>query len=326
MNLNIKTINNMVRYFIIFLLTEFFAFSAEANTATNNETVIRRKQSEEKMLEMRKLPEETLGKLSAYDVVITEYRALTELSASQIEMAVSFDLKKPFYSLLYDVNLWTVSTNDVHFVNSVKEVQRKFGEKVDGVITFSQYKRIVDISNQYCNSKKAFIPEDFKVVELGSGMVHAVGTLEIVGDKIAFPVNLHQMWANKDTMQCSDFSYSLVESNMMGESYYSVDLNRQNYDIISWSTEEIVCKQDYGERSEKVIIGLKSKAVTYIVTNREGAVSNLLGKLDVPRISRLVSGRSVVEKMDRNRAELIKKFLSDDAKHKLELFSAEPKP
>lgn len=274
----------------------------ENNKQTNN------------LIDIKNLDASELGNLKAYDVLYAGFKddAKSKSGLKRIESRVSFLLKKPFYDLLYDVNLWHQDgINETAFINSVKEVQRKLNEKVDGSLKFSQYQMIENIANIYKTPKDIYAGGDFRVRKFGD-YAFVSGTLEIVNDEIANPINYHNMFLDKNSKTCRD-SNLYVKENQGAFSGIAIYSDVTEYEIISWGDEEIICKIDYTCRSEKLIINLKSKSVDIITTNRDNDECKDLPKLKSARISRLVDPLKKRDELIEKRQKITRPFLSDSA-------------
>lgn len=265
-------------------------------------------------IDIKNLSPSELGKLNAYDVIYAGFKddvkSKTELE--RIKTRVSFLLKQPFHDLLYDVNLWHQDgISEISFINAVKEVQRKLNEKVDGSLTFSQYKMIENIANLYKTPKDIYVSGNYRVRKLGD-YAFVSGTLEIVNDEIANPINYHNMFLDKNLMTCRDSNLYVKEDKgaFSGVAIYS---DVTEYEIISWGDEEIVCKNDYTCRSEKLIINFKSKSVDIITTNRENDECKDFPKLQSARISRLVDPFKKRNELSEKNTKLTRQFVADSA-------------
>lgn len=272
--------------------------------------------------EIQRLGPDEVGKLHAYDVLFAELKEEAKQASSlkKIDARIAFLLKQPFRDLLYEVNAWhDEGVREPAFINAVKEVQGKFGEKVDGDLTFSQLQRLLKIANVYKTSKNVYVGDDFGVLS-HSDWARVSGTLEIVGEQIAEPINYHSMELDRKSKICRDSHY-YVQNNDGLNGYYVYQFVTF-YEIVSWDEDEIICKKDYSCRSEKILINLKSKAVDIITTNLEGGVGcKDLPKLKSPRVSRLVDPSGVNRSLEKSNHEMTHPFISEDAKQRLkELF------
>ncbi len=276
-------------------------------------------------IDIKNLSPSELGKLNAYDVIYAGFKddVKDKNGLKRIKSRVSFLLKQPFHDLLYDVNLWHQDgINEIAFINAVKEVQRKLNEKVDGSLTFSQYQMIENIANIYKTPKEIYAGGNFWVRKLGD-YAFVSGTLEIVNDEIANPINYHNMFLDKNSMTCRDSNLYVKETQgaFSGITIYS---DVTEYEIISWGDEEVVCKNDYTCRSEKLIINFKSKSVDIITTNRDNDECKDLPKLKSARISRLVEPFQKRLELSEKSKKLTRPFVADYATKLLkEMFNDE---
>ena len=266
-------------------------------------------------IDIKNLNSSELGKLYAYNVIYENFKTDSKNTSELkiIQSKVSFILKQPFRDLMYDINVWHEDgIKEVAFINAVKEVQRKFNEKADGLLTFSQYQKLQTIANIYKTPKDVYVGGNFMVRKFGE-TAFVTGTLEIVDEEIANPINYHSMLLNKKSMICRDSNFHVGE-NSSGVAIY---LDETNYEIISWEDDEVVCKKDYTCRSEKLIINFKSKSVDLITTNREDDECKDLPKLKSARVSRIIDPFKKRNELDKKNIELTRPFISDTEMNRL---------
>jgi hypothetical protein len=276
-------------------------------------------------IDIKNLSPSELGNLKAYDVLYAGFKddVKDKSGLKRVESRISFLLKQPFHDLLYDFNLWHQDgINEIAFINAVKEVQRKLNEKVDGSLTFSQYQTIQNIANIYKTPKDINVGGNFRVRKIGD-YAFVSGTLEIVNGEIANPINYHNMFLDKNSMTCRD-SNLYVQENQGAFSGITIYSDVTEYEIISWGDEEVVCKNDYTCRSEKLIINFKSKSVDIITTNRDNDECKDLPKLNSARISRLVEPFKKCFEVSEKNKKLTRPFVADSASKLLkEMFKDE---
>ena len=308
--------------FACFISLELLALPDEINEKTGSNSKPENQKDSGKSLDVNKLSPAELGKLSAYDVLLEGFKkdSKNEPSAKQLNSKIAFLLKQPFRDLLYDVQIWhNDGVKELAYIQAVKEVQKKFGEKVDGNLTFSQYQRLEKIANIYKTPKDVYVGGNFRVANFGE-KAFVTGTLEIVDEEIANQINYHSMILDKNSKICRD-SNLYVQENDGFASGIAIYLDETNYDIISWDEDEVICKKDYTCRSEKIIINFKSKSVDIITTNREGEDCKDFPRLKSPRVSRLVKPFNVRMAVAEKNNNITRPFVADSAKERLkELF------
>ena len=273
-------------------------------------------------LDLKKLRPAELDKLNAYDVLFTGFKTDSKTNdIKTIEAKVAFLLKKPFQDLLYDVQIWHADgVNELAYVKAVKEIQKKFGERIDGNLTYSQFNRLDKIAEIYKTPKETYVGGNYRVAKFGD-KAFVTGTLEIVNEDIANPINYHSMVLDKNSKVCRDSNLYVQETDGFAGGI-AIYLDETYYDIVSWDEDEVICKRDYICRSEKLIINFKSKSADIITTNRDGDECKDFPRLKSARVSRLVNPFDTRMSINEKNKRLTQPFVSDFAKNRLaEIFS-----
>lgn len=264
-----------------------------------------------------KLPNEERAKLPAFETMLAMFSAIegeaktNRPAPEKTRMKVIWTMKEPFRSFRYDVDQWsTEGVKGKSFVEAVKEVQRKMQQDVTGTLTVGQLEHLVKMEKQL-NEQPVKPLAVFGVNEVGDS-VFASGTMEIVREKIAYPINFHRLTANRRTMTCRDDYFELQNGEL-------IVLGDNTFEVVSWTADEVVCTTEYNCRTEKLIIGLKTKEVTVITTNRDNPDCKDFAplKLEVPRVSRLVDPLKSANAYYEARRKEAEEFVSDAAKAKL---------
>jgi hypothetical protein len=308
--------------FACFMSLEILALSDDLNEKTGSNSNSENSQDSRNSLDVNKLSPAELGKLNAYDVLFAGFKnaSTNQPNAKNLNAKIAFLLKQPFRDLLYDIQIWhDDGVKELAFIQAVKEVQKKFGEKTDGNLTFSQYQRLEKIANIYKTPKEVYIGGNFRVVNIGE-KAFVTGTLEIVDEEIANPINYHSMILDKHSKICRD-SNLYVQEHEGFASGIAIYLDETNYEIISWDQDEVICKKEYSCRSEKIIINFKSKSVDIITTNRDGEDCKDFPRLKSPRVSRIVKPFNTRMTVAEKNNNITRPFVADSAKERLkELF------
>ncbi len=270
------------------------------------------------LLDIKKLSPAELDKLNAFDVLFAGFKNNSKTNdIKKIEAKIAFLLKKPFLDLLYDVQLWHADgINELAYLKAVKEIQKKFGEKIDGNLTYSQFNRLDKIAEIYKTPKETYVGGNFRVTKFGD-KAFVTGTLEIVNEDIANPINYHSMVLDKNSKVCRDSNLYVQETDGFAGGI-AIYLDETNYDIVSWDEDEVICKKDYTCRSEKVIVNFKSKSVDIITTNREDEECKDFPRLKSARVSKLVDPFDTRMAINGKNEKLTQPFVADSAKLRLE--------
>ncbi len=246
-----------------------------------------------------------ISKLPAGDCLTVGFAK--DHDAKSAAMLAEMAVKKPLMDLYYEVELWAKDGfNATRYKESVKEFQGKLKELQTGILTMGQF----DKAEKYAKAlnQEAIYPGDDLMVTDLDNTVRVQGTLTIVGEKIAWPINLVKGEARKSTM-----SYDEVFTYLNGNSIYS---DTDSYQIIQWGDEEIIAVKQFSERNLKILINRKTQSVSYITTDRSTEVKPgaPLDKLRTPRVSVLTRGFDAARDHYQNEKAKAREFIADRAK------------
>ena len=255
--------------------------------------------------QLNALDRSVISRLSAGDCMTVGFaKDRPERNAAMLaEMVV----KKPLMDLYCEVELWSKDGfNAIRYKESVKEFQKKLNEAQTGVLTMGQ----LDQAEKYAKAldqEEIYPSGDLMLIDLGE-TVSVQGTLTIVGDKIAWPINLVRGVARKSTMIYEE-TFTYLDHNTI---YSSTD----SHEIIQWGDEEIIAIKQFGERNLKVLINRKTQSVSYITTDRstDTKSGSQLDKLGQPRVSILKSGFDAARDHYQNEKTKAREFMADRAK------------
>ncbi len=265
--------------------------------------------------QLNALDKPSLERLSAYDVIfMRESRDTSDPKKASTTAALL--VKMPLHELYYEVELGSTSGVDSsRFRQAAREFQGKLKDPQTGVLTFGQWDRAQAFSKTF-HSTHYFPGEGSNVKNYSLGTVVTVtGTLKIVGEEIATPINLVYGVADKSTMTYRQSVASL--STTFGADFLNLD--ETEFRIIEWGAEEIIGATDYDARNEKVIINRKTKLVSYVITDKppqlgeDGKPKNYgLDPLKEPRISTLVRGMDAARAHYEKLRDGVRPYLSDN--------------
>ena len=215
--------------------------------------------------------------------------------------------------------------SDDQVIQYYKHFQKQLGVPETGKLTMGQFERFLE-QPSIRHEPQTYIGL-FLQIKVGEQFAFAKGAWEIVGDKIADPINFSTIECFKRRGVCTEAYVALTVPKInKTDSQRDISLDTTTFEIISWKDGEIVAKpvSDKGCKTRKLIINGNSQEVTEIVTNNKEeqcAVGDLIPadvfKLDKPRISRMVKPFDTQfaywENRKKEKEEIYNKFFSKNA-------------
>lgn len=274
----------------------------------------------------------------ADDTAMTKYRNYTPKQVSdmpekqrqsEMPMAYIFAAQQGLAvdsELLFGMQLNQLMYPGIHdYKSAVSAFQADLGDPQTGVLTVYQIHQLEYRSDLQKLAHVAF-PDGFyssKTADYGT----VEGTVIILDDKIAWPINHHKIKCFKSENTCEVQQVMLVLPNEKSwAQQYQVMIDRtEYYNVTRWSNDTIDAEYPSKPDSCRAVslsLNFKTKEFFFITKNATSGKCEFLGqpveKLAKPRISQIVEGKKIFDK----EFEKIKKtaygFLASDFRKKVD--------
>jgi len=216
-----------------------------------------------------------------------------------------------------------------NYENAVKAFQRDLGDSTTGNLTVYQISQLQYRSELqklggvgFPTRLRSSISKDYASVE---------GTVEIIGERIAWPINQNRIVCFRSNQACEVREVSLVvpNQNSWAQTYSVVIGETEYYQIRKWTESTI--EADYPSkpdscRSTSLSLNFKTAEFYFITKNAGGNCEFLGAKLDRlprPRISQVVDGQKIVREEFDAIGRRAYEMLSSDYRRRVEALSTE---
>ena len=207
---------------------------------------------------------------------------------------------------------------------AIELFQSDLGDKVSGNLTIGQLFILAKRSGFVQQSMTSIEPLGASLSaykdKYSDGHANVQGTLTILGEQIASPINSIEIncyktegtceWLQLEVQDSADFDSFL---NSFGETIY-VSKYETTYKIVDWSGEQIIARPFDGGgpscRSEVLTLNFPAEEFTLTSTNRNSEsepCKNIV--MDRPRVSQIVEGFSIFSKREKARRAVAEELL-----------------
>lgn len=180
--------------------------------------------------------------------------------------------------------------------------QSDLGDEPTGALTVWQIHSLGYRASRVNMTSVSFFPFDF-----GGTMINnwafVKGTVEIIDEKIAYPVNHVDIECNRDEGTCEyrQIVLTLPDENSFVQSYYVGEFADTTYRITRWEGQLIdaVPLNNSACRTTQLSLNFETQEFFEIARNNTaGDCETVLGvtlpRLEKPRVSRIVDGREII--------------------------------
>lgn len=274
----------MTHFVTLYLCIFFAALSFTAIAAADDEA----------MLKYRNHTPEQIGKLlekTRRSEVPMAYNMAAETGLSHgSELVFAMQLNTLMYAGLHD------------YQAAIKAYQTDLGDKPSGVLTVSQIHTLQKRFEMQKLSQVHF-PDDYRS-SFGDNYASIQGTITILGEKIAWPINHVKISCYKSQGYCelNQMSLSIPDEDSWVYMYSVSEHPTELFEITRWTRDSIEAQPyegDTGCRINTLSLNFKNKEFFYITRNGEDGCETLLGgtleRLAKPRISQIVDGKKIIE-------------------------------
>lgn len=183
---------------------------------------------------------------------------------------------------------------------AVKAFQVDLGDRPTGKLTVWQIYQLQERAEMQSLSRVLF-PDQFSSY-ITDEFASVQGTVIIVDDNIAWPINHSKLKCFKSTGQCefSQIYLSVPNESSWSQSYHLMEQDTEYYSISRWSQDSIESHSVGGSsdcRNTSLSLNFKTKEF-YFITRNAGGDCKVLGvefeKLKKPRIAQIVDGSKII--------------------------------
>lgn len=249
----------------------------------------------------------------ADDKAVQKYRNYTpqqikdlpeKVRSSEVPMMYTFAAQRGLSvgsDLLFGMELNCLMYPGLHdYAAAVKAFQTDIGDEPTGILTVWQIHSLEQRSDMQRLSRLLF-PDQFSSFKK-DGYATIEGTMTIVDEKIAWPINHVRVKCFKDEHFCQldQIQVSVPDDKSWAQKYHVMQDNTQYYTISRWGQDTIDAEPKESSnacRTTSASFNFKTKEF-YFITRNGGGNCEVLGvkfeKLPKPRISQIVDGSKII--------------------------------
>lgn len=243
---------------------------------------------------------------------------MTYIFAAQRGLAVDSEL-------LFGMQLNQLMYSGIHdYKPAILAFQKDLGEPPTGVLTVWQIHQL-EYRSALQKLTRVIFPNSFYSWKTGEA-ASVEGTVIILDDKIAWPVNHHKINCYKSENSCEvrQIMLNMPDAKSFSQSYHVMQDNPEFYNITRWSKDvidaEYPSKPD-SCRTTSLSLNFKNKEFFFITKNAGGKCEFLgtpVEKLPRPRISQVVDGKKIIEEEFDKITKTAYELLSSDFRMKVD--------
>jgi hypothetical protein len=209
----------------------------------------------------------------------------------------------PAGNLIMQANLNSLMYNGLaDFESAQRAFQADLGELPSGTLTVWQIHTLGYRASRVNMTSVSFFPFDFGGTMSGD-WAFVKGTLEIIDEKIAYPVNHVDIECGRASGTCEyrQIALTLPDENSWVQSYHVGEIADEVYQITRWDGQSIdaVPMNSTGCRINQLSLNFETQEFFEIARNNtSGDCETMLGvtipRLEKPRVSRIVDGQQII--------------------------------
>lgn len=235
--------------------------------------------------------------------------------------------------LIFAMELNQLMYPGVHDYNaSIKAFQTDLGDKATGVLTVWQIHQLELRSSMQKLSPVGF-PDSF-LSDIRKHVAYVHGTMVLVDDEIAWPINHVRVFCSKSDNVCrmDQLHLSLPDANSWAQMYNVMEAASETYEIARWSQDSIEShplgtSEDC--RNTSLSFNFKTKEFYFITRNAGGDCRLLPGtelpKLTKPRVAQIVNGKKIIQEKFVDVQNAAFQVLSSDFRRRAEAVNVQEK-
>lgn len=230
---------------------------------------------------------------------------------------------------LFAMQLNTLMYNGLgDYQMAVASFQKDLGDKQTGNLTVWQIYQL-NYRSTLQNKSAPSIYHSFTSTNTPDA-AFVTGTMTIIDDKIAWPMNLVKLRCFKSDSYCTLDEVDIVDpkENEFSQDFSVIWSDPLYYKITTWSDDAIQAQYEAPKdacRSTTMELNFKTKEY-YLITKNTGNPCEVLGQklehLKKPRISQLVDGEKIFASENENFRQKTFNFLSSEFREKLQKYQS----
>ncbi|MCO6389394.1 hypothetical protein [Aliihoeflea sp. 40Bstr573] len=242
------------------------------------------------------------------------YIGAANLAASQVgDVVIQANLNALMYNGLADYN------------GAKKAFQTDLGEEPTAELTVSQLHTLSYRASRRNLTHVSFFPFEFGGI-INQNWASVKGTVKILDEKIAYPVNHVVIECTRSTNTCDyrQIALTIPDENSWVQSYHVGNIADEIYEITRWENDQIdaVPLDAHRCRINQLNLNFATDEYFEIVRNNtagdcETALGVALPRLERPRLSQIVDGRDIVNAEFQRLDDEAYGYLSSDFRRKV---------
>lgn len=218
------------------------------------------------------------------------------------------------------------------FNGAKRQFQSDLGEQPTGNLTVGQIAKLIYRAERSHLTTVGFFPFQFGG-HIFSDTAYVKGTVKLVDDKIAYPVNYVEIRCNKGEGICTyrQTVLALPDENSWAQSYSVMESINDTYKITRWDSDRIDASPvtEGACRVNELRLNFAAKEFYEFATNApegncEMPLGGILPRLEKPRIAQIVDGDPLIREQFQKISQEAYQFLSSEFRAKVE--AASPRP
>lgn len=187
------------------------------------------------------------------------------------------------------------------YASAIRAFQKDMGDTPNGNLTVHQIQQLEYRANLQKLSRIAFPDDFYSWISSDSAVVK--GTLSILNDQIAWPINHQNVVCFKSQKQCevTQLILDVPNEKSWAQRYQIMTANTEYYNITRWENDAIDAEYPGTPdrcRTTSLNLNFKTKEF-FFITKNSGGKCEILGKpiekLSMPRISQILDGKNIIE-------------------------------
>lgn len=281
--------------------------------------------------------------VKADDTAMTKYRNYTPKQVSDMPdkqrqsvmpMAYIFAAQRGLAvdsELLFGMQLNQLMYPGIHdYKSAVRAFQTDLGDFPTGILTVSQIHQL-EYRADLQKLSRIFFPDSFSSWK-SSDSASVEGTVTILDDRIAWPINHHKIKCFKSENSCEvqQVMLNLPNEKSWAQQYQVMIDNPEYYNITRWTDDTIDAEYPSKPDSCRTVslsLNFKTKEFFFITKNAGGKCEFLgkqIEKLAKPRISQVVKGEKIINEEFEKIQKAAYDALSGDFHKKVDISIAKP--
>lgn len=236
----------------------------------------------------------------------------------------------PDSELLFGMQLNQLMYTGIHdYKSGVLAFQKDLGDAATGALTVWQIHQL-EYRSELQKLGKILFPTRFNSFKKDN-FASVEGTLTILDDKAAWPVNRHEItcWKTEKSCEVKQVMLELPKQNDWTQKYQVMVDSTEYYNITGWTDDVIDAeypRKPDACRTTSLSLNFKTKEF-FFITKNAGGKCEILGtpieKLAKPRISQMVDGQKIIDEEFGRISKAAYEVLASDFRKRVDKFIAQ---